>query len=309
MGGGSEPLKWGYEKGQISMTLYRHKRMELKSLKTMPLWKGDLAVTWRDVHRRSFVLVSPIVAIWPLPITVGPKTEQSTLWSFTVIKSWDSWKVLATTKNALANSFTGYMTPLINKDGSIIEQRWWLQLVCRDSKLLDDLDTITKWLRDEADSGIKEVRMSTHCSFCWRSRMDGTNTTGDHLVDKCSFLMSFNKMRAESSLLPVDVIHQDVWIQEGRLQLTVEKLAGEFNAYKKEMTKWMAKMEERATSLESKGKRWRANNPEESPEASNTMASYSGKGKQKEAKEEGSGDQTQSSVKKGKGKKRDKKAT
>jgi len=45
MGGGSEPLKWGYEKGQISMTLYRHEGMELKSLKTMPLWKGDLAVT------------------------------------------------------------------------------------------------------------------------------------------------------------------------------------------------------------------------------------------------------------------------
>jgi hypothetical protein len=199
--------------------------------------------------------------------------------------------------------------PLIDKEGGIIEQRWWLQLVRQDSKPLEDLDAITKWLWDEADSGIKEVRMSTRCLFCWRSRMDGTNTTGDHLADKCSFLMSFNKMRAESSLLPVEVIHRDVRIQEGRLQLTVEKLAGEFNMYKKEMTKWMAKMEERATSLESKGKRQRANDPEESPEASNTMASYSGKGKQKEAKEEGSGDQTRSSVKKGKGKKRDKKAT
>jgi hypothetical protein len=118
MGGGSE---LGYEKGQITMTLYGREGMELSMLKKMPLWKGDPAVIWRDICQRSFVLVSPIVAIWPLLITVGPKTEQSTLWSFTMIKSRDSWKLLAAIKNALANSFMGYMTPLINKDGSIIE--------------------------------------------------------------------------------------------------------------------------------------------------------------------------------------------
>jgi hypothetical protein len=129
MGSGSEPWKLGYEKGQVSMTLYGCKGMELQSLKKMPLWKGEPAVTWMDMHRRSFVLVAPIITIWPLPMTIGLKTEHSTLWSFMVIKNKDQWKVLAAIKNALANSFTGYMTPLINKDSSIIKQRWWLQLV------------------------------------------------------------------------------------------------------------------------------------------------------------------------------------
>jgi hypothetical protein len=143
---------------------------------------------------------------------------------------------------------------------------------------LEDLDAITKWLQDKADSGISKVRMLTRCSFCWRSRMDSTNTLGDHLTSKCSFLLAFNRMRAESLLLPVEVTHRDIRIQEGRLQLTVEKLAGEFNAYKKEVAKWMAKMEERTTTLESKGKQQRANDPEESPDASNTATSYTRKG-------------------------------
>jgi hypothetical protein len=277
MSGGSEPWKMGYEKGQVPMTLYGRKGLEVQLLKKMPLWKGDTVVTWRETRRRSFVLVAPIAAIWPIPMTIGPRAEHSTLWSFTVIKDKDQWKVLAVIKTALANSFTGYMTPLLDKDG-IIERRWWLQIVCRDLKPLEDLDAITKWLQDEADSGISEVRMLTQCSFCWRSRMDGTNTLGDHLTSKCSFLLAFNRMRAESLLLPVEVTHRDIRIQEGRLQLTVEKLAGEFNAYKKEVAKWMAKMEERTTTLESKGKRQRANDPEESPDASNTATSYTGKG-------------------------------
>jgi hypothetical protein len=129
MSGGSEPWKMGYEKGQVPMTLYGREGLEVQLLKKMPLWKGDAVVTWRETRCRSFVLVAPIAAIWPIPMTIGPRAEHSTLWSFMVIKDKDQWKVLAVIKTALANSFTGYMTPLLDKDG-IIKRRWWLQIVC-----------------------------------------------------------------------------------------------------------------------------------------------------------------------------------
>jgi hypothetical protein len=129
MGSGLKPWKIGYEKGQVFMTLYGHKGMELQLLKKMPLWKGDPVVMWRDICHRSFVIITSIVAIWPISMTIGLRAEHLTLWSFTVVKNKDQWQVLAAMKNALANLFTGYMTLLLDKDGSIIKQRWWLQLV------------------------------------------------------------------------------------------------------------------------------------------------------------------------------------
>lgn len=111
MGSGLELWKLAFEKGQVSMTLYGRKSMEMQLLKKMPLWKGDPVVTWRDVRRRSFVVVAPITAIWPLPITVGPRMEHSTLWSFTVIKNRDQWNVLAAIKNTLTKLVHGLHDP------------------------------------------------------------------------------------------------------------------------------------------------------------------------------------------------------
>lgn len=73
MGGGSEPYKYSYEGGQDAAALFGREGMGVPLMKKHPLWKGEPAVTFREIKRRSFILVAPVVAIWPLPLSLGPK--------------------------------------------------------------------------------------------------------------------------------------------------------------------------------------------------------------------------------------------
>ena len=112
---------------------------------------------------------------------------------------------------------------------------------------------VTEWLKNDTGGVIESASEELRCCFCWKGQ--AVTLSGHHAAKDCPFLKSWNKMRAQRSLTPIVVQEGRVIITAAKQPLTVEKLAGEYNKGIKEVRGQIGKLDQRVTTIESKGKK------------------------------------------------------
>ena len=107
-GSGSLPKDDSYKGGVLPACVWVRVGDEIMAKRLPKLMKGGITDSqWRPVGERSFVIWSPIIAAWPIPLWLAPDTEASTVWGFEVEKDSEEAVVIGAMKAALEQSYVG----------------------------------------------------------------------------------------------------------------------------------------------------------------------------------------------------------
>ncbi|KAI0289324.1 hypothetical protein B0F90DRAFT_1868850, partial [Multifurca ochricompacta] len=220
------------------------------------LMKSSEAV-WRTLANRSFIWISPLYAVWPPALSLGPENGHSALWHFSLQKDFvDKAQVVL---NGLVNQLVGNgqlrgaFFCAISKEGVVIKGSWYLRLQDADGNPIASPDVITEWLKEKTSNWIikDSVWYALRCAICWQGHP--CTKVKDHAAIKCPLLAAFNKLRAHGHFKPIEFDgNGGLSVSCTKEPVKVEKVAKDLDKLAKDTRGQISALDKRIVILEKK---------------------------------------------------------